>query len=179
MATLRRGIGRLIDRYAEDVIDKAEFDAVDVAENERELSLLILINRLEDFFAKVKLGLAYFDGTGMRQIVRIVIRGVEIDDTQVEIIFRVPPLDGPARPKSPSKMTGLRQYCTADRRTDVRPDQPQSSPDARSRALYQDRRRLRPPRHDAHRAQAPHTLNPMLLNLIFSGSLGSNLPKEK
>ncbi|MEH6952783.1 hypothetical protein V4R08_16105 (plasmid) [Nitrobacter sp. NHB1] len=62
MATLRRGIGRLIDRYAEDVIDKVEFDAVDVAENERELSLLILINRLEEFFAKVKVGLAALTG---------------------------------------------------------------------------------------------------------------------
>ncbi|MEH6953119.1 hypothetical protein V4R08_18095 (plasmid) [Nitrobacter sp. NHB1] len=74
MATLRRGIGRLIDSYAEGIIDKAEFEpriaglkrrfsqfqerhqaAVEVAENECELSLLI--SRLEDFSAKVKEGL--------------------------------------------------------------------------------------------------------------------------
>ncbi|MER9902753.1 recombinase zinc beta ribbon domain-containing protein [Mesorhizobium sp. M0130] len=65
MASLRRGIGRLIDSYAEGVIDKAEFEpriaglklrlselqerhraAVEMAENERDL--LLLISRLED-----------------------------------------------------------------------------------------------------------------------------------
>lgn len=66
--------------------------------------------------------------------------------------------------RSPS----LRRSAQAlDRRTDFRPDQPQSAPDARFRALHQDRRSLRSPRHDPHYAQAPHTLNPMLLNLIF------------
>ncbi|MER9237349.1 recombinase family protein, partial [Mesorhizobium sp. M0622] len=111
MATLRRGIGRLIDSYAEGVIDKAEFEpriaglkqrlsqlqerhraAVEVAENERDLSLLI--SRLEDFSAKVTAGLAGLDRAGMRQIIRSVVRRVEIDDAHIEIIFRVPPLDG-------------------------------------------------------------------------------------
>ncbi|MER8576370.1 recombinase zinc beta ribbon domain-containing protein [Mesorhizobium sp. M1409] len=91
MATLRRGIGRLIDSYAEGVIDKAEFEpriaglkqrlsqlqerhraAVEVAENERDLSLLI--SRLEDFSAKVTAGLAGLDRAGMRQIIRSVVR---------------------------------------------------------------------------------------------------------
>ena len=131
MATLRRGIGRLIDSYAEGVIDKAEFEpriaglkqrlaqmqerhqaAVDVAENERELSLLI--SRLEDFSAKVKAGLAGLDRAGMRQIIRTVVRRVEIDNEHVEIIFRVPPLDGPGGPKSPSQTTSSTQHCTAD-----------------------------------------------------------------
>ncbi|EHK52297.1 resolvase-like protein, partial [Mesorhizobium alhagi CCNWXJ12-2] len=130
MASLRRGIGRLIDSYAEGVIDKAEFEpriaglkqrlsqlqerhqaAVEVAENERELSLLI--SRLEDFSAKVTAGLAGLDRTGMQQIIRTVVRRVEIDDAHIEIIFRVPPLDGPAGPKSPSEMTISRQHCTA------------------------------------------------------------------
>lgn len=120
MATLRRGIGRLIDSYAEGDINKAEFEpriaglkqrlsqlqerhraAVEVAESERDLSLLI--SRLEDFAAKVTAGLACLDRTGMRQIIRSVVRRVEIDDGNIEIIFRVPPPDGPARPKSPSK----------------------------------------------------------------------------
>lgn len=137
MATLRRGIGRLIDSYAEGIIDKAEFEpriaglkqrfaqlqerhraAVKVAENEREISLLI--SRLEDFSAKVKAGLAGLDRTGMRQIIRTVVRRVEIDDAHVEIVFRVPPLDGPAGPKSPSQATSSTQHCTADCGTDLR-----------------------------------------------------------
>jgi site-specific DNA recombinase len=143
MVTLRRGIGRLIDSYAEDVIDKAEFEpriaglkqrlsqlqerhrgAVEVAENERDLSLLI--SRLEDFSAKVTAGLAGLDRAGMRQIIRAVVRRVEIDDANIEIIFRVPPLDGPARPQSPRKSTSTTQHCTDVRRAHICLAQPLS-----------------------------------------------------
>ena len=70
ITTMRRGIGRLIDSYAEGLIDKAEFEpriaglkqrlsqleerhraALDAIEVERDLSLVI--SRLEDFSAKV------------------------------------------------------------------------------------------------------------------------------
>jgi site-specific DNA recombinase len=137
IAALHRGIGRLIDSYAEGVIDKTEFEpriaglkqrlsqlkeqhraAVEVAENERELSLLV--SRLEDFSAKVKAGLASLDRTGMRQIICTVVRRVEIEDAHVEIIFRVPPLDGPAGRKPPSQMPSSTQHCTADRGTHLR-----------------------------------------------------------
>ncbi|MER9971963.1 hypothetical protein NKJ94_35770, partial [Mesorhizobium sp. M0060] len=153
MATLRRGIGRLIDSYAEGVIDKAEFEpriaglkqrlyqlqerhraAVEVAENERDLSLLI--SRLEDFSAKVTAGLAGLDRAGMRQIIRSVVRRVEIDDAHIEIIFRVPPLDGPAGPKSPSKMTSSTQHCTDVRRADLRLDDKMAPPRVRLRAAH-------------------------------------------
>jgi len=129
MATLRRGIGRLIDSYAEGVIDKVEFEpriaglkqrlsqlherhraAVEVAENERNFSLLI--SRLEDFSAKVTAGLAGLDRSGMQQIIRTVVRRVEIDDTHIDIIFRVPPLDRPTGPKSTGEMSISRQHCT-------------------------------------------------------------------
>jgi Integrase core domain len=53
-----------------------------------------------------------------------------------------------------------------DRRTGFRLDQPQSSSDARFRALHQDRRSLRSPRYDPHHAQTPHTFNPMLQKLV-------------
>lgn len=74
---------------------------VQVAENERDLSLLI--SRLEDFAAKVTAGLAGLDRTGMRQIIRSVVRQVEIDNRAHRDHLRVPPLDGPGRPKSPRK----------------------------------------------------------------------------
>jgi site-specific DNA recombinase len=73
---------------------------VEVAENERDLSLLI--SRLEDFPAGTA-GLAGLDRTGMRQIIRTVVRRVDIDDAHIEIIFRVPPLDGQARPNYQAK----------------------------------------------------------------------------
>ena len=129
MATLRRGIGRLIDSYADAVIDKAEFEpriaglkqrlsqlqdrhraAVEVAENERDLSLVI--SRLEDFSAKVTTGLDSLDPTGKQEIIRTVVRRVEIDDARIEIIFRVPPPDSPVGPGSSIEMATSRQHCT-------------------------------------------------------------------
>jgi site-specific DNA recombinase len=126
---LRRGIDRLIDGYASGLIDKAEFEpriaglklrmsqlqeqqqvAIEVAEAERELSLVL--SRLEDFSAKVSQGLDRLDWQGMRQIIHTVVRRVEIDHNDVEVVFRVPPTDGPsgAGPQSPSR--GTWQHCT-------------------------------------------------------------------
>ena len=85
IATLKRGIGRLIDSYAEGVIDKTEFEpriagmktrlakltqqhqaALEAAEAERNLSLVT--GRLEDFAAKVRQGLDSLDWLGRREI---------------------------------------------------------------------------------------------------------------
>jgi site-specific DNA recombinase len=115
MMTLRRGIDRLIDGYAEGFIDKAQFEpriaglrlrlsqlqeqkqtAVEATNAERELSLVI--GRLEDFSAKVSRGLDRLDWHGMRQIIHTVVRRIEIDHDSVEVVFRVPPGAGPQTP---------------------------------------------------------------------------------
>jgi hypothetical protein len=54
----------------------------------------------------------------------------------------------------PTSLARIRGY-RLKARAGFRLDQPQSSPDARFRALHQDRRSLRPPRHDPHHAQPP------------------------
>jgi site-specific DNA recombinase len=137
MTSLRRGIGRLIDSYAEGVIDKAEFEpriaslkqrmsqlqerhqaAREAAETERDLALVI--SRLEDFSAKVTSGLDHLDQFGMQDIIRTVVRRIEIDDSQIEVIFRVPSPDGPRGPKSPTKTTGSWQHCTSVGGTNIR-----------------------------------------------------------
>ena len=87
ISSLRRGIGRLIDSYAEGVIDKAEFEpritglkqrmsqleerheaALEAAAAERDLSLVI--SRLEDFSARVTEGLDALDERGRRLFAR-------------------------------------------------------------------------------------------------------------
>lgn len=91
-------------------------------------------------------GLAGLDRTGMQQIIRSVVRRVEIDDAHIEIIFRVPPLDGPARPKSPSKMTKSTQRCTDVCRANLRLGDAVAEARARLREAH---RRLS--RHDPRR----------------------------
>ena len=124
MTSLRRGIGRLIDSYAEGVIDKTEFEpriaglkqrvsklqvlhqaALEAEETERDLALVI--SRLEDFSAKVTTGLDNLDRTDMRDIIRTVVRRIEIDASRIEIIFRVPSPDGPLGPDHQSKRSVL------------------------------------------------------------------------
>jgi len=134
MTSLRRGIGRLIDSYAEGVIEKTEFEpriaglkqrmsrlqerhqaAREAAETERDLALVI--SRLEDFSAKVTTSLDNLDRFGMQDIIRTVVRRIEIDESRIEFIFRVPSPDGPAGPRSSTKSTGSWQHCTGVGRT--------------------------------------------------------------
>lgn len=138
MAALRRGIGRLIDSYAEGVIEQAEFEpriaglktrmaqlrlrrqmVAEAAEAERELTLVI--GQLEDFAAKVGSGLDQLDGSGRREIIRAVVRRIEIDGDQVEVVFRVPPRRATEGPITADSQPSSRQHCTDDRGEDLRP----------------------------------------------------------
>ena len=128
ITTLRRGVDRLIDGYAGGFIDKAEFEpriaglkqrlsqlqeqqkaAVEATTAERELSLVI--SRLEEFSAKVRQGLDGLDWRGMRQIIHTVVRRIEIDHDSVEVVFRVPPIEGPPGGETLPSQTDW-QHCT-------------------------------------------------------------------
>src|SRR5262249_19241995 len=105
---LRRGIARLIDSYAEGLVEKAEFEPRvlrlrerlhqlegeaqrlhDEAEVEHELR--VLVGRLEQCAAQVQLGLQQADWQARREIIRTVVKRVEIDEHQVRIVFRLTP----------------------------------------------------------------------------------------
>jgi site-specific DNA recombinase len=136
ITTMRRGIGRLIDSYAEGLIDKTEFEpriaglkqrlsqlqerhraALDAIEVERDLSLVI--SRLEDFSAKVANRLDGLDPVRMQEIIRILVRRIEIDGDAIEVVFRVPPPNGPGQPP-PTDETASWQHCTGVRRANFR-----------------------------------------------------------
>jgi site-specific DNA recombinase len=140
MATLRRGIGRLIDSYAEGVIDRAEFEpriaglkarlarlqtqrqtAAEAAEAERELTLVI--GHLEEFAGKVRHSLDVLDWYGQRDIIRTLVRRIEIDGDRIEIVFRIPlpPEHGdPTKPASADRDPGSWQHCTGESRENLR-----------------------------------------------------------
>jgi site-specific DNA recombinase len=128
ITALRRGIDRLIDSYTAGLIDKAEFvpriaalrqrvsqiqtqqkNAVETITAERELSLVI--SRLEDFAAKVSNGLDQLDWLGRRDLIRTVVRRIEINRDSLHVVFRVPP---PGRPQPPgaTQPAGCWQHCT-------------------------------------------------------------------
>ena len=114
---LRQGIARLIDSYAEGVLAKEEFEPriarmrqrvtsledrlqqlADDATQQRDLRLII--SQLEDFVATVRGGLATADWLTRREIIRALVRRVEIDKQQVSVIFRVPPTSTNSGPDS-------------------------------------------------------------------------------
>ena len=180
MTSLRRGIGRLIDSYAEGLIDKAEFEpriaglkkrlsllkdrhqaGLDAMESERDLSLVI--SRLEDFSTRVTKILEDLDRTGMRDIIRTLVRRIEIDDNHIEVVFRVPPLGDPSG-SPPSKTGQTWQHCTDVRRAHLRLDQP----------VPTSRRPLRTPRRPLPglpRHRRRHHLLPSARTRVLLGAL--------
>jgi site-specific DNA recombinase len=109
MGKLRRGIARLIDSYADGLIDKQEFEPRVTRMRERiqhlkeqlqrlqeeaeaEGELRLILGRLETFAAKVKDGLQDADFQTRREIIRALVKRVEIDEQQIRVVFRVRPI---------------------------------------------------------------------------------------
>ncbi|HEX6013629.1 MAG TPA: hypothetical protein VFY87_17875 [Geminicoccaceae bacterium] len=140
MAALRRGIGRLIDSYAEGVIERAEFEpriaglkarlaqleqrrqmVAEATAAERELTLII--GQLEEFATKIGAGLDGLAWSGRQAIIRALVRRIEIDGDQIEIIFRVPPPrsnGGSTRLSAAGSPSGTWQHCTGESRARLR-----------------------------------------------------------
>src|SRR5712691_883597 len=116
---LRQGVARLIDSYAEGLIDKDEFEpritrlrqriarleeqrqaGADEAALQTELQLII--GRLEDFATKVHSGLEAADWASQRDLIRTLVKRVEVARDQVNIVFRVDPYPDDADPEKKS-----------------------------------------------------------------------------
>jgi len=119
MGKLRQGIARLIDSYAEGLIDKDEFapritrlrQRLARLEEQRQAlaeeaalqtDLQLIIGRLEDFAAKVHSGLEAADWTRQRNLIRALVKRVEVAQNEVHIVFRVDPYPGDADPEKKS-----------------------------------------------------------------------------
>lgn len=105
---LRRGRERLIDSYADGLIDQEDFvpriarlkeriaalerevaEAAAAAAEQRELRLVI--GRLEDFAATVRDTLEQVEWETRRTIIRTLVKRVEIDLDEIRIVFRIGP----------------------------------------------------------------------------------------
>jgi site-specific DNA recombinase len=115
---LRQGLARLIDSYAEGLIDKGEFEPRiarlrqrlgNLALQAQRLSdhlrlqedIRLVLGQLETFAAQVRQGLDTADWLTQRELIRALVKRVEVDQDAVSVVFRVPPV-----PFAPSPETG-------------------------------------------------------------------------
>jgi site-specific DNA recombinase len=104
--SVQNKIARMIDSYADGLITKAEFEPrvkraksqlkaiedqgrklVEDDQNSQQLQLLIV--RIDEFTAKLKGKLVDIDWDTKREIIRSVVRRIEIDQDEVNVVFRV------------------------------------------------------------------------------------------
>ena len=130
---LRQGLARLIDSYAEGLIEKTEFEPrigrlrerIGVLEEQAQQlaqaatlqdDLRLIIGRLDEFAARVKGGLEEADWPTRRELIRALVKRVEVGKEDVNIVFRVSP-----DPFAESPDRGILQHCR--RRDLARPRQ--------------------------------------------------------
>src|SRR5215471_2828658 len=119
ISKLRQGIARLIDSYAEGLIDKQEFEPritrlrqrlARVEEQRQALAdeaalageLQLIIGRLEDFVAKLHDGLEAADWASQRDLIRALVKRVEVARNEVNVVFRIDPYSGDNDPEKKS-----------------------------------------------------------------------------
>ena len=120
------GLERLIDSYTEGYLEKQEFDLRVTRQRQRiaaldeqvrqladaealQRELRLLVGRLEDFAAQVEDGLEAANWLTRRNMIRTLVSRVEIDHTQVNVVFRVPP--DPFVPSPDSFERGVLPLC--------------------------------------------------------------------
>jgi site-specific DNA recombinase len=120
---LRQGVGRLIDSYAEGIIEKDDFEpriarlkeriaALEAeerkleAEASLERQLQLIVGRLEDFRRTMTDNLDQADWATQRELIRTLVARVEIDRDDVQVVFRIDP-----RSTDPNPGHMVRQDC--------------------------------------------------------------------
>lgn len=121
---VRRSISRLIDAYEAGLLEREEFepriraardrlaklqeDARSLeAEQTQHAQLRLVIGDWEAFADRIRDGLENLDWTARREIIRTVVKRVELDSDQVHVVYRVSP-----SPSEPRSNPDRRQDCT-------------------------------------------------------------------
>jgi site-specific DNA recombinase len=117
------GIARLVDAYEEGLLEKSEFEprlrrsrdrltkleaeAKKQEENETQRTeLRLVIGRLQEFAERIQSGLHDADWLTRREILRALVKRVEVDEAHVRVIYRVDPLPFDQGPSG-----GRLQHC--------------------------------------------------------------------
>ena len=103
---VERGLTRLIDAYTEGLLDKNEFEPrlrrakerlaqleaderAAMTQEAQEADVRLVVGRLQDFAEAVQTGLAKADWHKRREIIRTLVKRIEVDDEQVRVVYRV------------------------------------------------------------------------------------------
>jgi site-specific DNA recombinase len=103
---LKRGIGRLIDAYRDGFLEKAEFEPqmrqqkerlarleaeakTQAQEETQRAELRLLIGQLEDFTTRMSEGLEGADWPTRREIIRALVKQIEVTDSEIKIVYKV------------------------------------------------------------------------------------------
>ena len=123
IANLKKMISRLIDAYGDGLLEKSEFEPRILAARERlakledecrqrideanqEVELRLVIGQLEEFAKRVSQELQEPDWDTRREVVRALVKQVEIDEQEVRIVYRVSPSPFEGGPQQ-----GSLQHC--------------------------------------------------------------------
>lgn len=135
IAQVKRGIARLIDAYEEGLLEKAEFEPrlreararltklqgeaeSAVKRESEEAELAAAIGQLEGFAERVRSGLQSADWNARREILRALVKRVEIGADAVKVVYKVDP-----RPFDQDPSGSRSQHCgRGDHRTLRCPD---------------------------------------------------------
>jgi site-specific DNA recombinase len=120
---VKRGIARLLDAYEEGLLEKQEFkprleqakerlarlqaeaDAC-AREDEQRAELRLVIGKLQEFADRVAQGLTEADWSTRREIIRCLLKRIEVGDEQIRVVYRISP---PPFAKGPER--GILQDC--------------------------------------------------------------------
>ena len=127
MVKLKRKLNRLLDAFAEGLIEKAdlgpraektqaELASMAAALKEKKLErdaaaeLRLVVTRVEDFAQRIRDGLQAATSEQKREILRLLIKEVEVDETKIRVVYRVNPGPGGPSPRTESfRHCGRRQ----------------------------------------------------------------------
>lgn len=120
---LKRGIGRLIDAYENGLIDRTEFEsrlgparqrqqqlqehiAAMSAEQSRLQDLQLVVGQIETFARKLEGSLEQADWSTKQQVIRMLVKQIEIGEQTVKVVYKVDSL-----PFAQAPERGGLQYC--------------------------------------------------------------------
>jgi site-specific DNA recombinase len=123
VSNVKKMISRLIDAYGEGVLDKSEFEPrisaararlakledehrQQIGEAAQEAELRLVIGQLEEFASRVSQGLQEPDWATRREVIRALVKKVEVDEQEIRIVYRVSP-----SPFERGPQQGRSQHC--------------------------------------------------------------------